>query len=46
VVGSNGVEEGGLAELESAAKLPQIRQRMRGLLEDMDEVASIIYDRV
>ena len=46
VVGSNGVQEGGLAELESAAKMPQIRERMRGLLEDMDEVSRIVYERV
>jgi len=46
VVGGGGVQERGLAELETAAKLPQIRERMRGLLSDMDQIADIVYDRV
>ena len=46
VIGGGGVQDGGLAELESAARLPQIRARMSGLLADMDELADIIYDRV
>jgi len=46
VVGAGGVQDGGLAELESTAKLPQIRERMRGLLQDMDEIADLIYERV
>ena len=46
VVGGGGLQEGGLAELETAAKLPQIRESMRGLLADMDQLADIVYERI
>ena len=46
VVGGGGLPEGGLVELEAAAKLPQIRERMQGLLADMDQIADIVYDRL
>ena len=46
VVGGGGIREGGLAELEMAAKLPQIRERMRGLLQDQDEIVEIVYENV
>ena len=45
VVGGGGIPQGGLAEFETAANLPEIRDRMRGLVTDMDRVADIVYER-
>ncbi len=45
VVGGGGIQHGGLAEFETAAKLPEIRDRMRDLLADLDRMAHIVYQR-
>ena len=45
VVGGGGIQPGGLAEFESAAGLPEIRDRMRDLLTDLDRLADIVYER-
>ena len=45
VVGGGGIQEGGLAEFETSAKLSQIRDRMREMITDLDRLADIVYER-